>query len=366
MIIKKRFLLFFFFFISYLSPGQTTKKSDTAESLTQELANVKNDISRVMILYKLSSMGGVGGGKQQLEYGQQGLALAERINYTKGRILCGIRVGYLTGSVKGIELLLKTNALCEKVHDRYNQAQAFRYLGYFYGGQKGLPYYLKALKIGEELKIPEIENPINGLLAYWYKDNNILDSALYYNQKSYESFLPTNNHGYIVQNIKIYGQVYSKMGRYDLSLDYFRRTLAYQKKYNLGEGGNGEIFGEMARVFKGQGQLDSASYYADLSLVQGQKRNSVRNILSAATTLFELNQTKNPTEALKYYLLATAARDTLYSLEKMRQIERLTYDEQNRQQQQLQEREKELQAQQLIALKQKSEIEKLKSEAEKK
>ncbi len=168
-----------------------------------------------------------------------------------------------------------------------------------------------------------------------------MDSALYYTQKCYQEILSTKHLDYQSICLKLFGQIYSKMSQYDLALDYLRQSLAIRQQYSFWD--FGELNAEMAFIFKTKGQLDSAVYHAEQALVEAQKLNTVvavKNRLKAATLLFELNETKNPAAALKYHLLAMAAKDSLNNVEHVKQVERLTYEERERLQQIQQVKEK--------------------------
>ena len=326
---KKYFILSWLLLIYPIIWGQTN--TDSPEMLRQELSYSKEDTRKVLILYKLSQKT-EGDWTNAIKYLRQSFILADKIQDNKGKILSGIELGRLLtlGQKKdeGIALLLSISQLCEQINDKYNLALTYHHLGYAYGGRKGLEYYLKCYQLAQELKISEEENPVNGLVAMGYLNNNILDSALLYVQKSYGLLLNTNKHPYKAEVLKVFAQIYAKMGNYKLALDYFRQSLAYRKKYNVFEWG--EIDSEMAHIFKTKGQIDSAIYHAKLGLATAQQSNQPPYILSNATILYDIYKNNDFEKALQSLLILTAAKDSVYNLDRMREIERITYKEQNR------------------------------------
>ena len=54
-------------------------------------------------------------------------------------------------------------------------------------------------------------------------------------------------------------------------------------------------------------------------------------ILAASSLLAELYAEKDPKEAIKYYQIASAAKDSLYGVQKFQQLQSATMKEQERQ-----------------------------------
>ena len=72
----------------------------------------------------------------------------------------------------------------------------------------------------------------------------------------------------------------------------------------------------MALVFKKLGQPDSAIFYAKEGLRYGQMLDYKNRVLAASSLLAELYEDSDPQEAIKYYKIASAAKDSLYGVQK--------------------------------------------------
>src|SRR4029078_12239457 len=87
----------------------------------------------------------------------------------------------------------------------------------------------------------------------------------------------------------------------------------------------------MALAFKKMGETDSAIFYAKQGLKLGQMLSYRNRILAASSLLAELYAEKDPKEAVKYYQIASAAKDSLYGVQKVLKLQSATMKEQERQ-----------------------------------
>jgi signal transduction histidine kinase len=88
----------------------------------------------------------------------------------------------------------------------------------------------------------------------------------------------------------------------------------------------------MATIFRGQGKLDSAIFYANKVIALGQKSYYLNAKNDVYHLLAEIYKTKgNADSAVKYYGLAAEAKDSLYSRRKVMQIDGMAFGEELRQ-----------------------------------
>ncbi|GAB2584424.1 ATP-binding protein [Spirosoma areae] len=322
-----------FFVLLYLQvqliSGQTNPKALKLDSLKRELAQVKSDTDRVWLYNKLMDV--APNAKAALEYGQQGLGLSKHIRYEKGIIRCGIKLGAFLVEVdyyRAIPILTEMKQLCEKTNNQVELVRAFGFLGYAYNKfdfKKAQYYYTQCKQLMVKENVPESVFPITMVLGQFYKNWNLADSALVYLQKAYQIALKTNipvpPSGFYVH----FGVVYYKKGQSDLAMSYFRRSIATSTGTPHGQSYQG-----LALIFRDRNQLDSARFYAKKSLEIQQQRNQTIYVIESANLLFDLYKTSNPAEALNYHLLASATKDSLFNQEKARQVEKLAYEERER------------------------------------
>ncbi len=296
------------------------------DSLKIELSKAQTDTTKVLIYEKLMHV--APDDKAAIEYGLQGLELAKRIRYDIGEILCGNEVGFLmvqSDYYRSIPILIATKDLCEKTHNQLELVRALGSLGYAYGYvdyQKALFYYRECEKLMAKENVSENIMPISTAMGYLYKDNGNLDTALIYLQKGYQ--LSLNSDKYPIRPNDFYlhfGEIYYKKGQKDLAMFYFKKSIAAFKGKP-----EGQTYQGIALIFRDKNQLDSAKFYAKKSLEVEQKESRPTYIIQSANLLFELYR-PNPAQALKYHLIATNTKDSLFNQEKVKQIEKLAYEE---------------------------------------
>ena len=303
--------------------AQNNQKLD---SLKLALTNAASDTLRVLIYEKL--MNAEPDGKKQIEFGLAGFALAKRIHFEKGIVLCGNKVGLLLAHqehFKAIPILMEAKQVAEKTNDKVGFATSIGYLGYAYGkfdAEKSLDYYFRCKGLMEKDKISEEILAISLVLGFHYKaDNKNLDSALYYLNKSYQLSLKSKIYAYPpFAHYRHFGQVCYNKGQKDLALDYFRKSVA-----NSG-GVNEYSYYYIALIFRERNQLDSAKYYAQKSL----NLESTDIAIESATLLFELYQQDDPAKALKYHIIASEEKDSRFNQNKIAQANKLLFEDQER------------------------------------
>ena len=297
------------------------------DSLKLALTNTASDTLRVLIYEKLTNA--EPDYKKRVEFGLAGVDLAKRIQFEKGIVRCGNTVGLLLAHAehfKAIPIIMEAKQVAEKTNDKIGLASSLGYLGYAYGkydSEKSLDYYFRCKELMEKEKISEDIMPISLAIGMCYKDDNKnLDSALYYLNKSYQRSLNSKAYPYgPIGHFRHFGQVYYNRGQKDLALDYFRKAIA-------GSGGSNDFsYRYIALIFRDRNQIDSAKYYAQKSF---DLKPEATQLLETATLLFELYQKPNPAKALEYHIIAAAAKDSIFNQGKIKQVDKLAFEDQER------------------------------------
>ena len=319
---KTNIIFLLLFFYVHKTFGQLNRSSSPLDSLKQELASSKSDTERVLILEKL--MWVAPNKNTSIEYGQQGIALAKRIHYYKGMMVCGNALGFFFGPndyYNAITILTDTKQLAEKQGNEYELALALGILGYaysFFDFETSLQYFHQCKILMDKINMSEDVMPIYSAIGFLYEEWGPPDSALLYIEKGYQHDKASKNinpGGYYMH----LGKIYYKKKQIDLALNYFRSSLAY--------GTFDESYLGIAEIYRVKGSVDSATYYAKKALGLEQQNNSAIFIIRSADLLFNLYKTFNPPEALKYHLIASAAKDSLFSQEKAKHVAKLVFQE---------------------------------------
>jgi hypothetical protein len=117
-----------------------------------------------------------------------------------------------------------------------------------------------------------------------------------------------------------------------LALEFYRSGIPLQLKTNNNEG-LCETYLGMATLFQKINNRDSILFYAKMSLMIGQEAGFTLRMLEASTFLAAYYKSQNSVDSAYRYLGETiAAKDSLFSQEKLRQLQALSFDELVRQQ----------------------------------
>ena len=181
-----------------------------------------------------------------------------------------------------------------------------------------------------------LSQAFRNLGAQFFRENK-LDSALTYYRKSLHYSDLCGYKKYRSNTYNLIGRIYLRQKSYELALENFLNALRSGKEQN-NNSSIGETYVLMSNYYNKTGNNDSALYYAKLGLAKSQNTGQVRDIIQAYNSLADIYKAQDrPDSALVYLQLANTSKDSLLSLEKIRQLQNIGFDEQLR----LQELEKE-------------------------
>jgi two-component system NtrC family sensor kinase len=327
---KRTSLALLFFLITKALPAQDVHYID---SLKQTLSTSKEDTNKVKLYVNLSEAYHFSYPDSALVYSLPGLQLARKLNFKEGEFNVLITLGValmLKGNYsKALEAELKALEIAQKLNDHEKVETSFIAIGcvYFYSGdyQKAL-HYLEKIPAGTN-KTFGSPKFLLGLIGETYFHLNKLDSALSYIAKAYDLDMQSSSHWSVPYTYM--GAIYDKKGNPLLALEYYREgNKVAIFKVDAINGYNG-----MASVFKKMGMKDSAIYYSKKVIAEGLNASIISPVLDASKLLTDIYKSKHFTDsALKYQELMLAAKDSLFSQEKVKQLQNLSFNEQLRQQ----------------------------------
>ncbi len=178
-----------------------------------------------------------------------------------------------------------------------------------------------------------LSHAYNGI-ACVYGEGNMPDSGMVYAQKSVNIAAELKNYKQLALSTSTLGENYIAAGEYDLALPFLRRTASFYKENGAGSPYlDAYLKNDFAQVFLATKIYDSANYYARQALmvsipsdVKDESRRSYEYLYKS----FE--QTNQQDSLNKYFRLSMLIKDSLLSLEKVKNIQALTFHEQLRQQ----------------------------------
>lgn len=332
---KKTIVILPLFFLLSVS-AQVNK----ADSLKQLLLTKMEDTTRVKVLIELARNYAESNPDTSLLFAQQGNALARQVGFIKGEARCINLIGnflWATGNYpSALEYYLLSLRKCESINDLAGIIRANSNIGNIYaemGDQKmAISYTLKSKKMIESANIPNLLLISLLNLGDSYEKLNQLDSARIYANQAYELAVRLKDLNTKTRALNNLGNIYSKMHQGAIAMGYYHESLSIAKEINdlqiLCESSIG-----IAELFKEARQADSALWYSRLSLLYAHKAGYTNRILYASSFLSDYFKGMNRLDSAYYYQEITiAAKDSLFSQEKVREVQNLSFMEQIRQQ----------------------------------
>ena len=209
-----------------------------------------------------------------------------------------------------------------------------RLYGYTGNVKEELSNSFEALKIAERVADPANLANVNMNIGIIFIRLNQLDSALTFEKKA---LAYTESSGFYRYNGNLYsylGTIYLKKGNYPLARQYFTQAIREGERQNnryalaLGCIGLGNTLGFM-------GDRDSSTWYAKRGLEISQAPDLLAEAYTSLSSIYKLQN--NMDSAFFYQGLAMAEKDSINSIEKIKQFENIGFDIQLK----LQELEKE-------------------------
>ena len=318
---KKLFIISFLLLLLQKENAQ----DNTTDSLKQLLSVAKEDTNKVQILINLASVYKWNKPDSAILYGLKARELARQINYVAGEIEATPVLSEALSAKGNFSQALEIDFKALKLAEKTGKQNLFKeyWIGnvYYYSGDyvKALHYYLKFKNDSDIVT--------RAFIGETYYHLSRLDSAFFYIRKAYQIDKKRSWHWSVPYYYM--ALIEAKEGKFIEALNNYRLGLLYSRNVNLdiANGYNG-----IAVVFKQMGQVDSAVHYAKEAMNLAQKESLTPNVLDASALLTELYIKINTDSAFKYQRIMLAVKDSLFSEEKIKQLQNLSFNEQMRQQ----------------------------------
>jgi tetratricopeptide (TPR) repeat protein len=310
------------------------------DSLRRVLRSEMADTSRVLVLCDLARELDLSKPDTSMILAEEGLALAKKTGFVRGEAECLNNIGlvfWITGNYPGalkyeLEALMKS----ESLNDHAGMARDYGDIGIIYSEmgdlKTGIVFFRKCKIYGESAG--NRERVVQGLINLGdnYENLNQLDSARIYTNQAYELALRINYTYAIGIALNNLGNICSKMKQDEIAMGYYHQSHAIMHKTSDLEGVCETTLG-MAKLFRKAGQADSLLHYARLSLAAADQAGFTRRRLDASSFLAGYFKGQNLNDsAYRYQEITIAAKDSLFSREKVREVQNLSFLERIRQQ----------------------------------
>jgi two-component system, NtrC family, sensor kinase len=332
-----RSLLIILLFAFFLTPAAGQQESfKDVDSLLKKLSATTTDTARILLKCKLGEAFRANKPDTSLILANEALSKSTEIKFKKGEIHALIVLCVLYRE-KGdlpyaLEFGLKALKISEEEEYAYEQVYSLIRVSAVYFAVRDAPKAMIYLKKSDELLKKNYDDfqwsVTQYFLADGYEQLNKLDSAEKLVQMLEKKH--ASDATWIIINNRLRGSIAVRKNELPLAIEYYRKSNeAAMAETAFREAAT--AINAMAQVFKKLGQPDSAIFYAKEGLKLGEMLKYRNRILAASSLLAELYAEKDPKEALKYYQIASAAKDSLYGVQKVQQLQSATMKEQERQ-----------------------------------
>ena len=326
-----------FFVWTLTAQAQSIAVRDSLLKKLNALPVTANDTTRVNVLSNLAYQYYLNKPDTTYLLAQQAYELATRLNYHKGQVraLTGIALAFDQWGdyAKSIKAYRQAKELNSRLKNTYGVVICLNNIAdtYMLQGEwkKGLTLMQECYAVYKTIPKPNlgVKPTILGNIGECFYQLNQFDSAsIYLNQALPLAKLDLEDPVSYGRIIYLLGDVSLAKNKPDRAYFFYRQSIAVLIKQNAYIG-LGDVYYRLAIFYQKTAQKDSLLHYAKLSLLYSQKSASPKAVLRSSQLLTQLYEGKNDTEALRYYEIAVAAKDSLYSQDKMKQLLSLTFDE---------------------------------------
>jgi two-component system, NtrC family, sensor kinase len=328
-------IVYFLLLIFRTTFSQPAISPALADSLKRELTYAKEDTNKVLLLVSLTRCYTSINTDIALQYVRQGKDLANRLEYTKGKIHCAIAEGFILAHTNeyasGLAVLIEAQRFSDKFGTPSEKAAILANIAFIYTMSKD---YVKAKNYLNKVKLIKKNHPVSDIqltLGIIYKEMNRLDTAIIYLREAYTDGRNNQLSTYLISSAYFLGTTYAASGKPDSAVAYYRKSIEWARKFSI-PNANSRAYQGLAQVYKSKNQLDSAVFYSQKALNEnGDNTYHWPTVIEAATLLSQVYEQKNDLRAaFHYFKLTMAAKDSLSVQEKNSQIKKLAYEEQER------------------------------------
>jgi two-component system NtrC family sensor kinase len=306
------------------------------DSLSKQLAIVKKDTSRVLILSDLCFYYRNTNVDSSIVYGHDAWNLAQKIKFVRGEadVLSKLGLSYREkGDLpKSLELLFRAMKISQDNRYFLILANAYRRIAHVYRDlsdyQKSLAYSHLALE--NDLRINNKRGIATEYMnfAITYQHMNNPDSASYYGEKAYE--MSDYIEDLKPEVFKVLGDVQAMKNIKNKAAEWYHKGI--QQALSLNDFRTTSfIYSNMAGMYRKFNIVDSAIICAEQGVLYGQKTSYQKGILLSANLLSQIYDSIDPVKALEYHKIAAAAKDSLFGAGNIQTIQALVSKEETRQ-----------------------------------
>jgi two-component system, NtrC family, sensor kinase len=310
-----------------------------ADSLKRLLTTTTNDADKIQILEGLSYSYLSTSPDIALKFANEGLELAKKTKNIKGQAICLLALGNVFHSVgdyvKSLEMNFKAIELKQTLKDQ-NFAVNYFNIATIYTDQEdhrdAIKYIFKAKaedeKVNDSIGIMYDHYSLSAVYLRMHR----VDSALYHGERAYELANKLDDRNLKPAILNNFGEIYLEKKQIALAAKYYHESIPFAIGINDVQVLSMDLLG-LAKIYKDSHKADSAVHYARQGLGIASKSKFLKEAYMTADFLKDVfKSTGRFDSALKYMEQSLVARDSLNSVEKVKKVQNLRLQEQERQQ----------------------------------
>jgi tetratricopeptide (TPR) repeat protein/anti-sigma regulatory factor (Ser/Thr protein kinase) len=203
------------------------------DSLEIELPKLKNDTNKVLVLNEMALNYSTINTDMGLQYGQQELELATKLNWKKGigkaTNIMGLNFFAKSNYLRALEYYRKALSIYEAIDFKQGRVIVLNNIGICYH-QKGdnktaIEYYFKGLKINQEINDKKWAAMIFANIGVMYEDNSDFPAALEFYFRALKIEEDNGYKNLAARTMGNIGNVFNYQEDYKKSLEYYFRSL---------------------------------------------------------------------------------------------------------------------------------------------
>ncbi|MDN3657278.1 ATP-binding protein [Ferruginibacter paludis] len=314
------------------------------DSMQKTLLHATGDSTKIKAILRLAELYVYTNPDSCLMYTSLGLSLVKNassqpnhdpdkfaINEARLNALSAVALSEQRNDSLAVKYALKTVRLMENIHSGSptrlieNIAEVYQNIG-----EPGiaLDYFRKAVQIEKGLNVKQIW--IANLGSCFY-DLHQFDSALFYLNQVDSNLNMSPNQPWPMPHYYL-GLINLANGEKENALRQFRTAIQFGLKSRLPQDICQAYIG-IAKTFQALGKTDSAAWYVEKALSQANESSFPNQSLDASNLLADLYESKHQFDsAFKYQKIANTLKDSIYSKEKIKQVQNFSFNEKLRQQ----------------------------------
>ena len=243
---------------------------------------------------------------------------------------------YKDDSDISLKMVLPLLKKFEKENDVYGKMRCYHSIGMSYLVTKSydlsFEYLKKAIAIATKNNYNKFLTVLYNDIGVVYFEANQPQEGIVYAQKALHLDSKNNDLARLPISLSTVGENYMAAKSYDIALPFLRRAFQLYKKNQKNSYTDVYLHNDMAEVFLGINQLDSAIYYVNKGVTKSTIYNYKNEKLRSYNYLLTIYKKTNNQDSLnKYYPLIIVTKDELFNSKKLRSIENSNFAEQLRQ-----------------------------------